>query len=288
MDPTPSTRVERRRLRGELRKARQEAGLTQEQVAQHMDWSLSKIIRIETGSVGVSTNDLNALLRLYEIGDVDYVRRLIDLAKATRQQSPWSKYRDSIPPAFFQFLEYEAAAFVVREYESFLIPGLLQTEQYAATVISKYKGNYSPRTIEARVEIRMARQQLLEQPNPPYLHFILDEGVVQRLMGDRDVRAEQLQKLVDMAHRPRVTIEIVPFSAGLHRSLGETFSILEFQDTADDDVLYFENARDALLTHNEADEISLYREIFENLRSISLGPSKSLAYLIRVAAEETP
>jgi hypothetical protein len=238
--------------------------------------------------VGVSTNDLNALLRLYEIGDVDYVRRLIDLAKATRQQSPWSKYRDSIPPAFFQFLEYEAAAFVVREYESFLIPGLLQTEQYAATVISEYKGNYSPRTIEARVEIRMARQQLLEQPNPPYLHFILDEGVVQRLMGDRDVRAEQLQKLVDMAHRPRVTIEIVPFSAGLHRSLGETFSILEFQDTADDDVLYFENARDALLTHNEADEISLYREIFENLRSISLGPSKSLAYLIRVAAEETP
>jgi transcriptional regulator with XRE-family HTH domain len=286
VSPSSSTFVQRRRLRGELRKARQDAGLTQEHVAEQMDWSLSKIIRIETGSVGISTNDLTALLRLYNVQGTDRVRRLVELARAARQQSRWSKYRDSVPPAFFQFLEYEAAASVERGYESFLIPGLLQTEQYAATVISEYKGNYTPKTIRARVEIRMARQQFIEQPNSPRLHFILDEAVVQRLMGDKEARGEQLRKLVEMAARPHVTIEILPFSAGLHRSLGETFTILEFQDSADDDVLYFENGRDALFSHAEADEISLYREIFENLRSSSLGPRKSLAYLTEVATEE--
>lgn len=287
MSPSSSTVIQRRRLRGELRQARQEAGLTQEHVAEQMDWSLSKIIRIETGSVGISTNDLTALLRLYSIQDSDRIRWLVDLAREARQQSRWSRYRDSVPPAFFRYLEYEAAAAVVREYESFLIPGLLQTEEYAATVISEYKGNYSPKTIRARVEIRMLRQQFIEQPNPR-LHFILDEAVVQRLMADKKVRGEQLRKLVEMAARPHVTIEILPFSAGLHRSLGETFTILEFQDSADEDVLYFENARDELLTHDEAEEVSLYREIFENLRSISLGPKKSLAYLKEVITEETP
>jgi Domain of unknown function (DUF5753) len=133
----------------------------------------------------------------------------------------------------------------------------------------------------------MLRQQFIQQPNPR-LHFILDEAVVQRLMADKEVRGEQLRKLVEMAARPHVTIEILPFSVGLHRSLGETFTILEFQDSADEDVLYFENARDELLTHDEAEEVSLYRQIFENLRSISLGPKKSLAYLKEVATEATP
>lgn len=277
--------VERRRLRTDLRRARLDADLTQEQVATEMDWSLSKIIRIENGSVSISTNDLRALLRLYNITGEAEVRRLVDLARNTRQPSWWSKYRGSVPPVFFQYLEYEAAASAIRHYESFLVPGLLQTRDYAHTVISEYKGNFSARTIQTRVDIRMTRQQLLEQGTPPRLHFILDEAAIRHLMGDEGTRAEQIQKLIEMAGRPAVTIEVVPFSAGLHRGLGETFTLLEFRDTEDDDVLYFENSRDALFSHDDTEEVVLYREMFEDLRKKSLGVKRSLALLKQVQAE---
>ena len=105
-----SPAVPRRRLRTELKRARQQAGLTQEAVAAEMDWSLSKIIRIETGSVGVSTNDLAALLRLYEVDSAERTEDLVALARAARRQSWWSKYRRSVSPAYFQYLEYEADA----------------------------------------------------------------------------------------------------------------------------------------------------------------------------------
>ena len=279
-----STVVERRRLRAELRSARRDAGLTQEYVASAMDWSLSKIIRIETGSVGISTNDLTALLRLYEVTDNRRVRQLVELARAARKPSWWSRYRGAIPSTFFQYLEYEAAASGVLTYETFRVPGLLQTEQYATTTISEYRGDLTPKAIRIRVEVRMERQKLLEQPDPPRLHFLLDEGVIQRLLGDERVRAGQLRKLIEMAARPTVTIEILPFSAGLHSGMGENFTILEFRDAGDDDVLYFESARDSLF-QNEAEQVSLYREMFGDLRKISLGVKKSMAYLTRIEAE---
>jgi transcriptional regulator with XRE-family HTH domain len=284
VSPSLSTVVERRRLRADLRKARQDTGLTQEHVASEMDWSLSKIIRIETGSVSISKNDLMALLRLYNVTDDDQVQRLVELARAARQPSWWSRYRGSVPPVFFQYLEYEAAASMIRHYESFMVPGLLQTQQYASTVIAEYKGNFTSKTIQNRLEIRMSRQKLLEQRDPPRLHFILDEAVIQHVMGDERIRAEQIEKLIDMAGKPTVTIEIVPFTAGLHRGLGENFALLEFRDTAGDDVLYFENARDALFSHDDTEEVVLYREMFEDLRKISLGAKRSLAYLTEVHA----
>ena len=279
--------VQRRRLRTELRRARQEAGLTQEAVAAEMDWSLSKIIRIETGSVGISTNDLTALLRLYHFVDAARIRELVALAREARQQSWWSKYRGSVPPAFFQFIEYEAAASFIREYQPLLIPGLLQTEEYATAVVRQYRDDFSPKTIKARVEIRMMRQQLIEQSRSPLLFFILDEAVVQRLIGDENLRRAQVERLISMAKRSNVTIEIVPFRAGIHRAMGENFSILEFRNVADSDVLYFESARDAIFSHDDAEEIAVNREMFEHLRKRSLGPEGSLAYLRKIADDIT-
>ncbi len=284
MSRSLSTVVERRRLRADLRRARQEADLTQDQVAAEMDWSLSKIIRIENGSVSISTNDLRALLQLYMITDDAEIRRLVELARSARQPSWWSKYRGSVPPAFFQYLEYEAAASAIRHYESFLVPGLLQTRDYASTVTAEYK-DFNTKTIQARVDIRMTRQRLLEQGSPPRLHFILDEAVIRRLIGDERVRVEQIQKLIEMAGMPTVTIEIVPFSAGLYRGLGETFTLLEFRDAEDDDVLYFENARDSLFSYDDTEEVVFYREMFEALRRVSLGVKRSQAFLGQVQAE---
>jgi transcriptional regulator with XRE-family HTH domain len=275
--------VERRRLRTELRQARQDAGLTQEAVAQQMDWSLSKIIRIEMGSVGISTNDLAALLRLYRVRDPQRVKELKELARASRQRTWWSKYRSILEPTYFQYIEYETSASTIRSYHTLVMPGLLQTEEYATAIISSYRTNPPPKTVQALVEVRMKRQELLlGRSRSPSLFFVIDEAVIHRLNGDEDLRKVQLEKLISMAERPGVTIEIVPFTAGIYRGMADNFAILEFSGP-DDDVIYFESVRDQLFSREKTDEISLYRELYEDLRKVSLGPKGTLDYLGKVA-----
>jgi transcriptional regulator with XRE-family HTH domain len=288
--------VPRRRLRTELKRARQQAGLTQEAVAAEMDWSLSKIIRIETGAVGISTNDLTALLRLYRIDSAERANQLVALARAARQQSWWSKYRGSVSPAYFQYLEYEADASVIRQYEALLIPGLLQTEEYATAAIRQYKGRHpgrgqqpagriTPRMVKTRVEIRMTRQQLLQRPEPPQLFFILDEAVIRRTLGQKKLGRAQIDRLITMANRPHVTIQIVPFKVGLYVGMAENYTIFEFPGLEDHDVLYFESAQEAIFSHDEAGEIIAYREMYEELKEAALSPEDSLAYLTSIVGD---
>jgi hypothetical protein len=249
-----------------------------------MDWSLSKIIRIETGSVGVSTNDLNALLHLYKVKDPQRVRELISQAREARKQTWWSRYRSVLPPIYFQYIEYETSATIIRTYETLVVPGLLQTEEYATAITRLYRINLTPKRVQALVEVRMKRQELLlRESATPLLFFILDEAVINRLIGDEVVRQSQLEKLIRIAERPGVTIEIVPFSVGLHRGMAENFSILEFGGPADNDVLYFESIRDAIFSHDETGEVAVYRELFEDLRKISLGAKGTLDYLNKAA-----
>lgn len=280
MNTTPSPLVQRRRLRTELRRGRIGADLTQEQVAKAMDWHPSKIIRIETGAVGISTNDLKALLGLYKIHDSERTDELIELARASRQSSWSSKYRGRISSQFLQFMEYEEAASVLRTYEPLLVPGLLQTEEYADTIIRKLADPGTPADlIQTRMEIRLTRQHLLEQPSPPTLIFVLDQAAIQRLVGERNIARGQLDRLINLATRPNITIEVVPFSAGLHHGMLEAFFILEFSEPEDSDVLFVETSRDLIVSHDEAGEISGYLEVFDQLRSISLGSDGTLAYL---------
>lgn len=280
--PSSSPLVQRRRLRAELKRARVEAGLTQENVAEEMDWSLSKIIRIETGFVGVSRNDLIALLRLYRVDDAERTAHIIALGKAARQQSWYSEYRDQVPPVYFQYIEYETSASVIRTYESLVIPGLLQTEEYATKIVQLYRIRLEPTMVTARAEIRMKRQRfLMEREDPPQLFFVIDEAAIQRLLGDEQTRRNQLDHLISTARMPGVKIEIVPFSVGLHSGMDENFTLLEFGDPNDDDILYFESAREAIFSRqDDAEEISLYRELFQHVRNISLGPEETIEYFI--------
>jgi transcriptional regulator with XRE-family HTH domain len=276
--------VERRRLRAELKQARLDAGLTQESVADQMDWSLSKLIRIETGAVGISTNDLAALLRLYNVKDSKRVRALIAQGREARKQTWWSKYRSALPPTYFQYIEYETAASIIRTYETLIIPGLLQTEEYATAVSRLYRVNPTAAQIKTRVDVRMQRQKLLfGRSVPPLLFFIIDEAVINRLLGSKEIGQAQLEKLIRLADRPEVTIEVILSSVGLHRGMGENFHILEFSGTADNDVLYFESARDSIFSHDATDEITVYRELFEELRKISLGPKDTRDFLVEAA-----
>jgi transcriptional regulator with XRE-family HTH domain len=273
-----SPAVQRRRLRTELRRARLDAGLTQEQVALAMDWSLSKFIRIENGSVGISTNDLKAILQHYRISE-PRTTELLALSRASRERSWWSKYGDSVSKRLIQLIEYEAAAYIARNYESFIVAGPLQTADYARASIMQLAPDMSKSQVDTRVEIRMKRQELLLRPEAPLMFFIMDEAAVRRLVGSRDVMRGQLHRMIDAAEMPKVTIEVIPFSAGVVQGMQAPFVIYEFPDAADDDVLYQEVPGGGMLSRDNPDEILRFREAFERLREASRGPKRTIDFL---------
>jgi transcriptional regulator with XRE-family HTH domain len=277
--------VQRRRLRAELRRVRLEAGLTQDQVAEAMDWSLSKLIRIENGSVSISTNDLKAILQYYKITDSERVGDLIAMGRMARERSWWSEYRDIASRQLLQLIEYEAAAMISRNFQLSAVPGLLQTEDYARSALEKNNPGRSREDVDALVGIRMRRQELIDRADPPLLFFVLDEAVVRRQVGGPAVMRGQLRRLIDVGARPNVTVEVVPFSAGIHPGTLGPFVIHEFPDDADDDTLYLENQQGEFINRDDPDEILAYRERFEQLRKLSLGPKGTERFLAELAEE---
>lgn len=277
---SPSPAVQRRRLRAELRRARLGAGLTQEQVAKAMDWSLSKLIRIENGTTaGISTNDLKAMLLHYNITDEARTAALLALARTSRERSWWSAYRDVAPPRLIQLIEYEEAASTSRNFQSFVIPGMLQTAEYARASIEQLAPNMPAAQVDPRVEIRMKRQELLKRVDAAEMFFVVDEAVVRRLVGGKDVMRQQLMRMIEVADMPNVTIEVVPFSAGVLQGMQAPFVIHEFPDAADDDVLYQEIPSGDLLSRDNPDEILRFREYFELLRESSLKSNGTIEFL---------
>ncbi len=273
--------VKRRRLRAELRNARQEADLTQDQVAEAMEWSPSKIIRIEAGSVGVSANDMKELLRLYNITESSRVNELLTLAREARERL--TTYRDA-PPRLSQFVDYEAAASAIRGFQPLLVPGLLQTEDYARAIIQAFMPQSPKAQVEALVKIRMQRQEILTRADPVELLFVLDEAVLRRQVGGRDAMRRQVRHLVELANGKNVTLEVVTFDVGVHSGMQGPFVIFEFPDAEDEDVLYIENSKGDLIIRDEPNEIAAHEERLDGLRKLSSGRKGSLAFLEHVAA----
>jgi transcriptional regulator with XRE-family HTH domain len=276
----------RRRLRAELRKARQERGLTQEQVASEMRWSLSKIIRIEGASTGISHNDLTALLNLYQVTDPEQVELLVGLAEAARKRSPWGAYRDVAPQSLLQLIEYESVASAVRQFETMFIPGILQTGDYARAVIENYYYDERPGShrLRALVELRLRREALFGSENPPSFHFMLDEAVARRQVGGASVMKLQLRHLLEVAQKPNITLELIPFSAGFNPGMRSPFEIIEFADPSESDIVFLESRRGDIVSDDPGETLS-YREAFEELGKASLGPRDSLTRLARIADE---
>jgi transcriptional regulator with XRE-family HTH domain len=279
--------VQRRRLRAELKKARQVSGLTQDQVAAEMDWSLSKIIRIEAGSSGISANDLKALLQLYGVEDPGQVDSLVALARVARERSWWSAYRDVAPQSLLQLTEYESAAQDIRQFETMFVPGILQTEDYARAVIDNYyeEGEgLSSSQLRALVELRTRRQDIIDAENPPSFHFVLDEGVVLRVVAGPSVMRRQLRRLIEVADKPNIILELIPFSAGLHPGMKGPFEIIEFADPSVSDIVYLESPRGDIFS-DVPEETSKYIEAFDRLQKASLGSEGSLARIAKIADE---
>lgn len=260
--------VQRRRLRGELRKARTGSGETQKDVADALDWSTSKLIRIENGSVGITPTDLRALLGHYGIKDKRRVDQLVEMARASRKQAAWAEYRSILSRDFLRYLDYEAAASLLRQFEPQLVPGLLQTEEYARAILRDAYGNPAD-LIDKQWDIRQERQELLERKNAPEMFFIVDEAVLQRVVGGSGVMRRQLEHLAETAGRPHINLQVVPFAAGAQPGLRGPFTILEFTEPNDEDLLFVENTRGDYTTRDDQVEVGSYIETFFSLEEIA-------------------
>ena len=280
-DPT----VQRRRLRDELRRARDAAGLRQADVAHAMDWSPSKLIRIERGDVNVSTNDLKALLSHYGVKDKVRVNGLLELARAARGASFYDQYSDQLLPGFKEYLAYEASASVTRQYQPILIPGLLQTEEYARGLFAGY-GRADPDAEDKGWAVRQHRQEVHERETPPEMLFVLDEAALRRHVGGGPAMRKQLQRLKEFAMEPHISIQIMPFSRGAHPGLAGSFMLLEFTDPSLADLLHLEGINSTSI-RDDTDQIARYLDRFAQLQKLALSPDESVDFL-DVLMEEMP
>ncbi len=275
----------RRRLRNELRAARLDKGLTQEQVATAMEWSLSKMNRIEKAKTGISANDLKGLLPLYGIADRKRTEELLALARASRQTPWWRGYTGVAPSTLLQLIDYENAASSISQFEPMFVPGILQIEEYALAVLRvSYGEGSSAERVPALVDLRTRRRKLLASEGAPKFSFVLDESVVRRTAGSAATMSRQLNHLVTLADQPNVTIQVVPFTAGLHPGMRGAFKVIEFDDEPDETVAFLEGVHGDVIT-DDREQTRSYLDTFDRVTQIALKPADSVA-LLREAADE--
>jgi transcriptional regulator with XRE-family HTH domain len=279
-----SPTVLRRRLGGELRKMRRTHSLTAAQVAKSLTWSESKVSRIESGKSPLSDQDARLLLGQYGVEDPEEVRQFISLVRKSRQNGWWHSFGDALPEWFKPYLGFESDAASILAIQNELVPGLLQTEGYARAVIRAMNPELSVDEVEARASARIHRQEILTSENPPRLWAILNEAVVRRVVGSSEVMQEQLLSLADRAETlPNVTVQLLPFDAGAHQSMGYSFLVLSFEDVPGS-IVYSEGPTSATYLDKESD-LRRHEEIFQRLVAASERPEKSAA-MIRTIAEE--
>jgi transcriptional regulator with XRE-family HTH domain len=284
MEDSTSPLLLRRRLRTELLAARQKKELTQQQVAKAMDWSLSKMNRIEKAKSSISVNDLKVLLPYYGITDEERTDELVELARAARKPGWWRRYSDFAKSEVLELIDYESAASAVSQFETMFVPGILQTEEYASAALQVFYGEKSaPEKVAALVELRTRRRDLLTSDNAPHFSFVLDESVIRRLVDSPAVTSQQLEHLVNAAKLPNMTIQIVPFTAGLHPGMEGSFEVVQFDDMPDENIAFVEGQGGTLIT-DDPHETEDFLKLFQRITEKSLTPSDSVGLLLEAVA----
>lgn len=278
-----SPTVRRRRLGMELRRLREAAGLHIERVAEYMECSRAKISRIETGQVGVKAPELRAMLDLYAVPDADR-DTLLTLARESRQRGWWSSYADVTNIGLGSFIGMEAAASSIRTYEQYLLPGLLQIEEYARALMRAAHPTASADEIDRRVALRMTRQERLGGPDPVNLWAVVDEASLRRRVGGNGVMRLQLERLAEAAGQPNVTLQVLPFSAGAHAGVEGSVLLMSFPEPSDPDVAYVEGMMGSIFLE-KPDEIARCTLAFDHLRATALSPDDSLAMISAVTKD---
>jgi transcriptional regulator with XRE-family HTH domain len=255
--------VQRLVLGGHLRRLREQAHITTEQAAGVIRGSHSKISRMEHGRVGFKERDIADLLTMYGVTDSDEREALLKLARESNTPGWWQGYADILPHWVEPYFGLEAAASFIRNYELQFVPGLLQTQGYALSLIRL--GNApTEEDVLRRAEARMSRQDILRRETPPRVWAVVDEGALRRPIGGAKVMREQLKHLIDMCDHPAVTLQVLPFQVASHPAMGGPFTILRFSEPDLRDVVYIEQLTSALYLDKPA-EVDSYLEVMEQL-----------------------
>jgi transcriptional regulator with XRE-family HTH domain len=270
----PGPTVQRRRLGIELRRLRETAGKTIDEVAQVLECSDSKVSRIENGQVSASPRDVRDMLEFY---GVDSERRdaLVEVTRSARQKGWWQAYSDA---PVMPLVGLEVVADQIHAYEAMAVPGLLQTRDYARAMISALRPGLPDDQIDRWVDLRMIRQELLARETPPLFLAILEECVLRRPVGGHLVMLAQLEHLVMSAAMPSLTLQVLPLSVGVHSAMYGAFAVYRFAEPTDPDVVYFEQDISDLYLENP-EQVAWYDAAFERLRSAALNPEDSLHFL---------
>ena len=251
-------------LGAHLRRLREAQGVSREDAGWEIRASESKISRMELGRVSFKERDVEDLLTLYGQVDTDERERLLALARQANTPGWWHRYGDVLPNWFQSYLGLEAAASLIRTYEVQFVPGLLQTADYARSVVLLGHGRAKAEEIDRRVDLRMRRQKILDRPEAVQLWAVIDEAVLRRPVGSRSTMRGQIQALIDATQRQSVHLQVLPFQVGGHSAAGGAFSILRFPDQELPDIVYVEQLSSALYL-DKRDDVELYVDAMERL-----------------------
>jgi len=281
---TDARPVRRRVLGAALRRFREQAGYTLDDAARVLNCGRSKISRIETGQRGIRATELQELLAEY---GVDEPRRdaLLTVAHQTRQAGWWQSSGHVRGDAYPDFAELGGAGTTICTYEAELLPGLLQTRDYARAIAAASLVKESPDEHEEFVRVRLARQHELTRDHHPLQFWaVLGEAALRQMVGDRDVMRAQLHHLIDISDRQRnVNLQVLPFAAGAHAATSGPFVIIEFADAPDLAVVYLEGQTGGIYLHG-SEEVARYALAFEHLRAVALSPAATVGLIEEIAA----
>lgn len=283
----PRATLERRQLGAELRRLRETAGKQQKEAAATIECDVSQISRVERGERAFKVLEIEALLDFYG-APKESRAQINELAQIARQRQPRRMYSDALPGAFRRLSDHEQDATEIYYAEGELIPGLLQTENYARVLIRIARSasvESTPDDIEPRVQFRMDRQELLTQAKPPWMWFVIGEAALRRPMGNKDILREQLLHLLEVIEqRPHVVIQVAPLSIVDHPLLGSSLEILRFGSQAPD-IVHQPTFIGGGVYAVEDDDIAECTRAFDRLRAVALGPEESRVFIAQRAEE---
>jgi transcriptional regulator with XRE-family HTH domain len=285
MAARPSPTARRRRLAAALRQLREEHNLSCADAGKAVGWSESKISRIETGRVGIQQPDLERLLDLYQVTG-DPRAALLTLRRQATHRGWWHSYSDALPSWFEEYVGLEDGAKSLFTYQNQLVHGLMQTEDYAAAVLRAGQPSASADEMERQLAARATRQALLTAGNPLQVWAVLDEAVLHRQVGGAATMRTQLNRLREIAALPNVTLQVLPFDAGAHASMGTSFELLQFPEAGDTAIVYIEDQTTSQYLETTAD-IERYTLVFDHLRASALAPERSAEFIRQVASGMT-
>jgi transcriptional regulator with XRE-family HTH domain len=281
--------LRRRQLGGELRRLRTTAGLLIKDVVADLDRSPTWLSRIETAQDGaiVRPAELRELARLYAVHDEHQVAQLLDLLRPRAERDWWEPFKDVLPSGLETFVGLESDARREQSFEPVIVPGLLQTAPYARAMYAIDRTRGAEAT-ERLVAMRLERQRALTRnPSPLELHAILDEATLRRAVGGPAVMREQTEHLITMADLPHVTIQIIPLAVGAHAGMAGAFSLLAFDENAENTVVYIDSPAGNIYLEKVRD-VRQFTADFENLRQAACAPDASVTLMKNIAKDYQP